>query len=342
MPLRESMQGRGWVAAFGKHPGWDDHIDDIGLVTPELVAFKRLLYFEGVGTNIDSGRWESLSAAQRLPGFGHAFLVCGGGRVLVGRLWASKDRQGRSLYPMVVCAQTEDCAVAPAVTLAMPLLIELQELCQRTEGAATVQAAVAAIESRLTAAVADRTAAHAGVPSDMRSGETLARWAETIPPAADNLGLQRLCHRFARDLVGFRQATALRDDALSSQHMRVPAGEGCEMRSLLLWVALLRRYLSDAVPLFLLRPFGQEWIDVLVGAPQARQFACLLSGREAIPWVTEIPYTLDPDAHERSVALIGLLRSEAESAMQALWQVPTQERPRTLSGWWQRVQELVR
>jgi len=46
-----------FVAAFGKHPAWDDHIDDIGLDMDTLIAAKRILYVQGIGGNIDSGSW---------------------------------------------------------------------------------------------------------------------------------------------------------------------------------------------------------------------------------------------------------------------------------------------
>src|SRR5215211_6359063 len=83
-----------YVAAFGKHPGWDDHIDDLGLETERLVQFKRMLYLEGLQRNIDSGAWEALSAGQRIDGFRHAFLWLTGGagdEAVVGRFWSSSD-----------------------------------------------------------------------------------------------------------------------------------------------------------------------------------------------------------------------------------------------------------
>ena len=63
-----------WLGAFGKHPGWDDHIDDIGLETESLLLAKQILYVEGIGGQIDSGEWERLEEAQRLREFKHVFL----------------------------------------------------------------------------------------------------------------------------------------------------------------------------------------------------------------------------------------------------------------------------
>ena len=340
MSATASEQERGWVAAFGKHPGWDDHIDDIGLVTPELVAFKRLLYFEGVGANIDAGTWEGLPSGHRMPGFGHVFLACGGGRLIVGRLWASKDRKGRSLYPMVVCVQAENVALAPAVLVALPLLAEVQVRCQAEESAAAVQGAVTSMQGHLS---------H-GWPStgnqlaDWRGEPGLTQWPERIPPVEDRLGLCRLSHRIVRDFNNYQgTASAFRATPTPPpQHLRVPACEASDGRSLLLWTALLRQNLPNAVPLFLFRPFGRDWVDILVGTPQSRQFACLLSDRDAVPWVTEIPYTLGPDSREMSARLNDAWQVGAAQGMPSLWQVPPREKDRKLSGLWQRVQGLVR
>ena len=55
-----------YLGAFGKHPGWDDHVDDMGLETPLLLWAKRLLYTDGIAGNIDKGEWDRLPPADRL------------------------------------------------------------------------------------------------------------------------------------------------------------------------------------------------------------------------------------------------------------------------------------
>src|SRR5688572_28846945 len=56
-------------AAFGKHPGWDDHMPDIGVVTEALATLKQNLYVGGIGSQIDSGAWERLEPEKRIEGF---------------------------------------------------------------------------------------------------------------------------------------------------------------------------------------------------------------------------------------------------------------------------------
>jgi hypothetical protein len=36
--LRDQLKGRMPVAGFGKHPAWDDHIDDIGPQVPGTIS----------------------------------------------------------------------------------------------------------------------------------------------------------------------------------------------------------------------------------------------------------------------------------------------------------------
>src|SRR5260370_12574366 len=43
-----------FLGAFGKHPGWDDHVEDLGLETESLIYAKTLLYVQGIGAQIHS------------------------------------------------------------------------------------------------------------------------------------------------------------------------------------------------------------------------------------------------------------------------------------------------
>ena len=74
------------LAAFGKHPGWDDHVEDLGLETESLNIAKTVLYINGIGGQIDSGEWDKLDAAQQLPAFNHLFLWLRGSQFLIGRM----------------------------------------------------------------------------------------------------------------------------------------------------------------------------------------------------------------------------------------------------------------
>ena len=72
--LRDPLHGRVILAGFGKHPAWDDHIDDIGLETESLVIAKRVIYSEGIASQISSGAWKQLENSGRAMDFDHRFV----------------------------------------------------------------------------------------------------------------------------------------------------------------------------------------------------------------------------------------------------------------------------
>src|SRR5438445_5721850 len=122
---RLSVNGRYLgLAAFGKHPGWDDHVEDLGLETESLNLAKTLLYVKGIGGQIDSGAWEKLDLAQQLEGFQHLFVWQRSGQILVGSLWSSSDGKGRKRYPMVVCLHFIGVTLNWALKQALPALAE--------------------------------------------------------------------------------------------------------------------------------------------------------------------------------------------------------------------------
>ena len=137
------------LAAFGKHPGWNDHIDDLGLETDRLVAVKRILYLEGIGAAIDSGAWDKLHESQRVEGFGHILVWRTGGDVIVARMWSSSDGKGRTKYPMIVCAQLRGVPLQQALERVLPVLEGVQKACQETTSADAVRGIVGSARTQL-------------------------------------------------------------------------------------------------------------------------------------------------------------------------------------------------
>ena len=95
------------IAMFGKHPAWDDHIDEIGLTTQSLVYTKRILYSEGIATQLASGAWDQIERSGNAIEFNHHFVWGRGDRSIIGGLWASTDGKGRTRFPMAICFQIE-------------------------------------------------------------------------------------------------------------------------------------------------------------------------------------------------------------------------------------------
>ena len=132
-PLKRSASGEAqevYLAAFGKHPGWEDHLPGIGMETDLLARIKQTFYVGGIGGQVDAGAWEKLEAAKRLDGFDHIFLFSFGRQIVLGTLWSSTDRLGRAKYPMVLCAQFVGFSAAEVWRLGRAVLEPLRERCR--------------------------------------------------------------------------------------------------------------------------------------------------------------------------------------------------------------------
>ena len=129
------------LGAFGKHPGWDDHLEDFGLETETLLAVKQLLYVQGIGGAIDSGAWEKLAPGELFPDFKHTFVWKTGRELIAGRMWSSTDRKGRARYPMIVCVHTSsNFPAANLLPWLFPALARMERSCQATREATEVVA----------------------------------------------------------------------------------------------------------------------------------------------------------------------------------------------------------
>ena len=131
------------LAIFGKHPGWNDHLDDIGVTSNALIAAKQILYVQGIGGVVDSGQWDSEAAnADILPAFRHLFYWVDQRSLLVGRFWSSSDGKGRTKYPMIACVHLEG-RTEPGLPDATALLENMETRCKAVTTANEVTSIVA-------------------------------------------------------------------------------------------------------------------------------------------------------------------------------------------------------
>src|SRR5436853_229308 len=126
-----------FLAAFGKHPGWDDHIDDIGLETQPLVDLKNALYINGIPQQFSE--WDKLDEQARLPEFKHLFVWRRPTGWFFGKIWSSSDGKGRSRYPMIICSQFNGADGVEAARLLFPQLKELESACKTATTAEAVR-----------------------------------------------------------------------------------------------------------------------------------------------------------------------------------------------------------
>jgi hypothetical protein len=289
------------LAAFGKHPGWDDHVE-IGVESERLIEVRRVLYVEGVGGNVESGAWDRLDAQQRLREFKHTFVWARPDGAQVGRLWSSRDGKGRTRYPMVVCA---DCVGLPldwAVEVVLPVLVEVEAACTQTTEAPVVSQAVATGVRELRNAMA--------LNGDVRpTGNAAARHAVSYLLArpeigTDGRGLLAVLYQLVRDTApGYDlDRPELVSEAVRSHsvHLRVPACGDSPADAAVLWANFIRSQLGADVPVLTLQHESASWLDVIAGPPVTSQFYCLLATPAALPLTTDIPYQLDSAFVERA------------------------------------------
>jgi len=300
-----------YVAAFGKHPGWNDHIDDPGLESQRLVALKRVLYVQGVAGNIDSGAWERLGEQNQVPGFHHLVLCQCEQDSIVARLWSSSDGKGRTRYPMIVAIQGSDLPLERVVDLALPALEECEAACTATRDAAAVRALIDETRRRLRGELLGGAAE--APPKDEPSS---LGWLAARPEMGqDQRGLLLVLYQVEREMAAFRPgAQADRMIASGSRHMRVPACADSPQQVLKVWARFLAEELDPAAPRMIILPLGHGWVDLIVGEPTVSQLFCMRATPRSIPLTTDIPYTLEESFVARMRKRIGTATTQATAA----------------------------
>lgn len=287
------------LTAFGKHPGWDDHIDDIELGTTEMVDLKRWLYIDGLRPNIDSGAWEKLEAEQRLDAFDHVFAWRRGDHLLIGRMWSSRDGKGRTKYPMIVCAQVRGEPNNPVLSHVCLVLEEARHACSGAEDATSVRAALDVARRRL----ADDWPSD--VPQGRRGGDDALAEISLSPlfRAAPD-GLIRVLYQIERDMKAFlpmsRDAkSSAASVTIRSQHLRVPTIHHDPADSLATWLGFLANRLASSASIAAMVPRQGTWMDIIVGDPMESQLQCIRATPKSVACTHDIPYDIDAETRSR-------------------------------------------
>jgi hypothetical protein len=299
-----------YLSVFGKHKGWDDHIDDIGLDTDLLAGIKRQIYIEGIAGNVDAGSWEKLEEENHALPFKHVFAWQQGEHVVVGRLWNSTDGKGRSRFPMIVCAQIDSMPLHWAVEQILPKLEQIEEECRASDTALDVRQLIQKHHEAFHALLAQSAAASDG----HERSPTPLNWLATRPAMGENYsGMLTILYQINRELAEYRDADSLsqrENDALSGlappppQPLRVPACTTDPGEALQIWMDFIRQQLNSAVAILALHPIDHDWVDLIVGEPTESQLYCMRAAHSVISFTTEIPYTLAPEFIEQATRAI--------------------------------------
>src|SRR4051794_1571646 len=310
------------LAAFGKHPGWDDHVEDLGLEAQSLNLAKTILYVNGIGGQIDSGAWEKLDASQQVPAFNHVFVWQRSGQLLLGRLWSSSDGKGRTRYPMVVCAHFAGVTLGWALKQGLPVLAELAEGCGRATSAEEVRSLLSQKRAALREAAqsTDGRGEYAPVTPDVLHN--------TMQSAAvgKSEAFLRVLYQMQSQLGAFSPGkfkAGANPAATRAQQVRVPTLALNPEQALLFWTRFFHTHVDASVPLLLVLPLDAEWLDATVGEPESHEFFSLRASPRAVPLVSEVPYNLDTTFRTKAGAFLdGFQRGETVSA-----DIPTEPLP---------------
>jgi hypothetical protein len=303
-----------FVGVFGKHPGWNDHIEeneevpDLGLRTESLVWTKSLLYTQGIGRNIESGAWEKLPPEQALEGFDHAFLWQRNDDFIAGSLWSSRDGKGRRLYPMGVAAQVTGATLHWVLSVLLSRLVTLQSDCQQVQTAREVGSALCRAREDLAQAL------HGPSRSVPSTREFISRFARHPQFGPDQEGLSRVLSRLQIQAAQFAPGRFNARNAIASrgQALRIPAAAANKEDVFCAWSETLRGFIDFEAPLLLVWPVGHNWLDLIIGEPVPEDFFCLKATPARLPCLSDIPFHLDEAKRRETRGRIdSMIRGEA-------------------------------
>jgi hypothetical protein len=278
------------LGLFGKHPAWDDHMEDIGMATDSLIEFKRRLYFGGISGCIDSGAWTDLAADARIDAFDHELIWSGPAGIVFAVLWHSSDGRGRREYPMVAAAHFPTPHLPARVGPVFDALQGVADACRRGANIDAIRMAQAAgVESLIAAA-------RSLVPLSTATWDIEDRRSFVSHPGLgeDFRGFHRLFYsmRLAADSPDPRIRARLAD-----------AGSGTE--ALLVWQVLLRAQMAAGALLLTFRHRPSQWLDAIEGDPRPGDWLRLRALPAEVPLTTDIPYEIDQDLRDCADMVIG-------------------------------------
>jgi hypothetical protein len=320
------------LAAFGKHPGWDDHIPGIGLETETLAQLKQTFYVGGIGSQIDSGAWEKLEPGKRVEGFAHTFLWRRQGHLILGRLWSSTDRKGRAKYPMILGTDSTGVSLGFLLANAWRELEQLQNTCRSLATAEQVATACQTAQARLRTLL--EATPQAGVASPIPI-EARRRFLASPQFGEQQTGLLRILHELSglqSNLAPGRSLPAGSQTGARSGHLRVPVVGQSPAEIYQFWLDFFRCAFPPEVPLLLILRDGVEWLDVIVGETSGDEFFCLQATPLAAPLATQIPYELKPELGARLQQMTAILLGSPAAASAEPQRTPPPASPEAGSG----------
>ena len=284
------------LGAFGKHPGWDDHVEPIGLDSEPLVAAREILYVRGIGGVIDTALWDK-KPEEVLPQIEHLFCWTNENDTLVGRMWSSTDGKGRSKYPMATVAHFGLPFSYTLAARAAQVLADVEARCKQATTAPEVRAVFATGLEELRAALAQPPDS-LGAEPDRAACSRIAHemWldqGETFPRVLYALQEKARSANLTPKTSG-KISLKMLDEESNAQQVRLPMDEKDSIDGIAFWHKVIADFAPIKKPTLYLHPAGSPWVDVIVGNPTARQLYAIRANEIALPLASVVPYELDP------------------------------------------------
>lgn len=328
--LRDRLNQSIQLAGFGKHPAWDDHIDDFGLTTETLVTVRRILYAEGIASQVSSGAWNQLEETGHAIEFDHRFVWSREAQSVIGGIWSSSDGKGRGHFPIVVCLQI----AVNGWRAVRSFLAPVEQLGADFQGAkeqkkfrdvfAEAQLSLSRHLVRHSPASRDEggSEAAAETKSDSISGSTPEVTGRESPEQRQKAVLDGMV-ALSQGVKKYQKQGGR--ERQGSAHLRLPAISARRKESLEFWTGYLETRLDFRLPCLTIASPGLGPIDIIAGEPEARQFFCLRAPESGLP-MTPVSKTDKRFADARLAAKVylqsfeqGVIQPAKEGLSQHWW-----------------------
>ncbi len=286
-PASQTPLPRVRLALFGKHPGWDDYVNDLGIATEQLAWAKDCLLDRGVRRVIESGVWDRLGESDRLAGYHHLLLWRRGTALLTGRLSTSHDSAGRGEAPLALLAHCERLPVLWIFEQVLPRLATLESKVGQTPVQAVARLALEGAQGELEAralSVPNSREIFPGAGSSLQRLVDHPDLGETAAGGA-RVGLLRVLFEIEQHMGQFR--ASWKGSPGSCAWLRVAKCASRPGESARVWVSLLDQELAPAIPILVIEHSEERFADIIVGEPESAVLECLRAGEKVRPLITE-------------------------------------------------------
>lgn len=299
------------VASFGKHPGWTDFMDHLGVKSELVVRAKNDLVIGAVGTLIAQQRWDAVPSDKASSPSHWLWMWQEESSFLIGLTWPSQDGiTPPRRFPMTLCAHCTGVDVFWAVEHVLPLLLASARELKAAKTKEEVADVLQMLQQKCQGLRPVGTLSTDGYLA--RAEQCIqARWMATAPDSVARV-LYFLRTELANLGIASKEVSRKKQDLFPA--LRLPCSLDAPAVSLGGILAFLRTQIDNSAPLVLICPAQEAWCDVFFGklwpgaeikgsAEDLKRFQevalnnalRLRQSPAAIPLTTETPYQLDSE-----------------------------------------------